>query len=321
MHYRQCRSCSFWVTRAERFCTNCGVYRPYQSGRGQRSAWLVFTTMLGGVLGGSVFYRPDSSLLLYGCVAGCATGLAWGLGLFAEVSAILQGRRRSPSLQSSELRLAGRMAEILQTGRQVRDLLARLRGETGTEATGQLLTILRKAESAVERAVRRYTAELAKLELIRWRNGLEPLLSPPSGSSFGQTRERLDELHRHRQRGRRLLGTWCAAGLDASESGGCTVRQLQRWLDTCDRIIERTIAEQAHTTLSSIAAAELVPADDPQVEAELSRLDAADTELEPDELDQVQHALDRLQAKEHLDRELGARTDLPHSKRRYRKGL
>ena len=171
MRYRQCRSCSFWVTRGERFCTNCGVHRPYQSGRGQRSAWLVFTTMLGGVLGGSVFYRPGSSLLVYGCIAGCATGLAWGLGLFAEVSAILQGRRRAPSLQTSELRLAGRLAEILHTKRQVRDLLGRLRAEACTAASGQLLTILRKAEGAVERAVRRYTAELAKLELIRWRNG------------------------------------------------------------------------------------------------------------------------------------------------------
>lgn len=305
--WRQCRGCGFWVTRAERFCADCGVFRPYQSGRGQRSAWLVFTTMLGGVLGGSVFYRPDSSLLLYGCIAGCATGLAWGLGLFAEVSTILQGRRRSPSLQSSELRLAGRLAEILQCRRQVRELAARLRGENGSPATGQLLTTLRKAEGAVERAIRRYTAELAKLELIRWRNGMEPLVAaPPRGSGFGQVRERLDELHRHRERGNRLLATWRAGGLDAPDMGRDTVRQLQRWLAACDRIIERTIAEQAHITLNNIAAAELVPGADPEVETELRRIDAAGTEIEPDELDQVQHALDRLRAREQLDREFGS---------------
>ena len=309
MRYRQCRSCSFWVTRGERFCTNCGVYRPFQSGRGQRSAWLLFTTMLGGVLGGSVFYRPDSSLLLYGCVAGCATGLAWGLGLFAEVSAILQGRRRSPSLQSSELRLAGRLAEILQTRRRVRHLLGRLRAEARTSASGQLLSILRHAEGAVERAVRRHTAELAKLELVRWRNGLDPLLAPadPETGAYASPRERLDEIHRQRQRGHRLLAAWRGAGLDSPEFGRDTVRQLQRWLDTCDRIMERAIAEQAHATLNSLAAAELVPCADPQVEAELSRLDATGGGLEPDELEQVQHALDRLQAKEQLDRELGAR--------------
>lgn len=307
MRYRQCRSCSFWVTRGESFCANCGVYRPFQSGRGQRSAWLVFTTMLGGVLGGSVFYRPDSSLLLYGCIAGGATGLAWGLGLFAEVSAILQGRRRSPSLQSSELRLAGRLAEILQTRRQVRHLLARLRAEASTAAAGQLLAVLKKAEGAVNRAVRRYTAELAKLELIRWRNGLAPLLAAPAPDSgpFAGERERLDAIHRHRQRGHRLLAAWRGTGLDSPELGRRTVRQLERWLDTCDRIMERTIAEQAHATLTSIAAAELVPCPDPQVEAELVRLDAAAGDLEPDELEQVQHALDRLQAKEQLDREFG----------------
>ncbi|MDE0449419.1 MAG: hypothetical protein OXH96_22355 [Spirochaetaceae bacterium] len=309
MRYRQCRSCSYWVTRDERFCINCGVYRPFQSGRGQRSAWLVFTTMLGGVLGGSVFYRPESSLLVYGCIAGGATGLAWGLGLFAEVSAILQGRRRSPSLQTSELRLAGRLAEILQTKRQVRDLLGRLRAEASTVAGSQLLTVLRKAEGAVNRAVRRYTAELAKLELIRWRNGLEPLLPQPQpdGGPHASPRERLDEIHRHRQRGHRLLSAWRGAGLDTPELGRHTVQQLQRWLAACDRLIERTIAEQAHATLSSIAAAELVPCADPRVEAELHRLDAAGGDLELDELEQVQHALDRLQAKEQLDREFDAR--------------
>lgn len=309
MRYRQCRSCSYWVTRGERFCTNCGVYRPFQSGRGQHSAWLVFTTMLGGVLGGSVFYRPDSGLFLYGCIAGGATGLAWGLGLFAEVSAILQGRRRSPSLQTSELRLAGRLAEILQTKRQVRDLLGRLRAETSTVSGGQLLAVLRKAEGAVNRAVRRYTAELAKLELIRWRNGLEPLLAqpPPDGGPCASPHERLDAIYHHRQRGHQLLSAWRGAGLDKPELGRHTVQQLQRWLDSCDRIMERIIAEQAHATLSSIAAAELVPCADPQVEAELHRLVAAGGDLEPDELEQVQHALDRLQAKEQLDREFGAR--------------
>ena len=305
MRYRQCRNCSFWVTRGEPFCANCGAYRPFQSGRGQRSAWLVFTTMLGGVLGGSVFYRPESSLLLYGCIAGGVTGLAWGLGLFAEVSAILQGRRRSPSLQSSELRLAGRLAEILQTRRQVRDLLGRLRSEASTAARGQLLAVLKKAEGAVGRAVGRYTAELAKLELIRWRNGLQPLLAPPNPDRgpFASQRERLDEIHRHRQRGHRLLDAWRGAGLDTPELGGHTVQQLQRWLDACDRIMDRAIAEQAYATLNSIAAAELVPCADPQVEAELHRLDDAAGALEPDELEQVQHALDRLQAKEQLDRE------------------
>ena len=103
------------------------------------------------------------------------------------------------------------------------------------------------------------------------------------------------------QRGHRLLAAWRGAGLDTPELGRHTVQQLQRWLDNCDRIMERTIAEQAHATLGSLAAAELVPCADPQVEAELNRLDGAGSDLEPDELEQVQHALDRLQAKEQLD--------------------
>ena len=307
MRYRQCRSCSFWVTRGERFCTNCGVHRPYQSGRGQRSAWLVFTTMLGGVLGGSVFYRPGSSLLVYGCIAGCATGLAWGLGLFAEVSAILQGRRRAPSLQTSELRLAGRLAEILHTKRQVRDLLGRLRAEACTAASGQLLTILRKAEGAVERAMRRYTAELAKLELIRWRNGLEPLLAqPPPDGPHANPRERLDEIHRHRERGHRLLAAWRGAGLDTPKLGRHTVQQLQRCWTPATASWNGPSPSRRTPPWAASPRPELVPCADPQVEAELSRLDAAGGDLEPDELEQVQHALDRLQAKEQLDRQFGA---------------
>ena len=306
MRYRQCRSCSFWVAPAERFCTNCGTYRPYQSGRAHRSAWLLFTTVLGGVLGGSVFSRSlDNAFLLYGCLAGCVTGLAWGLGLFGEVAAILLDRRRSPSLQSSELQLTGRLAEIQRTRRQVHDLQRRLQAESESATSGFLAPMLQQAEAAVERAATRYAGELAKLELIRWRNGLEPIIgSSPPGAGYHDHRACLDAIHAHRERGRRLLRKWSAAGLGAAKEGRQPVEQLRRWLATCDRIVERLIAEQAQHTLSCIAVAELVPATAPHVDHELSRLQAADAELAPDELEQVQYALDRLHAKEQLDREL-----------------
>ena len=306
MRYRQCRSCSFWVAPAERFCTNCGTYRPYQSGRAHRSAWLLFTTVLGGVLGGSVFSRSlDNAFLLYGCLAGCVTGLAWGLGLFGEVAAILLDRRRSPSLQSSELQLTGRLAEIQRTRRQVHDLQRRLQAESESATSGFLAPMLQQAEAAVERAATRYAGELAKLELIRWRNGLEPIIgSSPPGAGYHDHRACLDAIHAHRERGRRLLRKWSAAGLGAAKEGRQPVEQLRRWLATCDRIVERLIAEQAQHTLSCIAVAELVPATAPHVDHELSRLQAADAELAPDELEQVQYALDRLHAKEQLDRDL-----------------
>ena len=312
MRYRQCRSCSFWVGPADRFCANCGTFRPYQSGRAHRSAWLLFTTVLGGVLGGSVFYRSmDNAFLLYGCLAGCVTGLAWGLGLFGEVAAILLDRRRSPSLQSSELQLTQRLAEIQCTRRQLGDLQRRLRseGEAGESPALEFLApLLRQAEAAVERAARRYAGELAKLELIRWRNGLEPIAAPRSPAAAWQEHHaRLDAIHAHRERGRGLLRKWSAQRLDAGEPGRQPVTQLRRWLAACDRIMERLIAEQAQHTLGRIAAAELVPAPAPEVEQELSRLRAADVELAPDELEQVQYALDRLHAKEQLDRDLSTR--------------
>jgi hypothetical protein len=306
MRYRQCRSCSFWVAPAERFCTNCGTYRPYQSGHAHRSAWLLFTTVLGGVLGGSVFYRLlDNAFLLYGCLAGCVIGLAWGLGMFGEVAAILLDRRRSPSLQSSELQLTERLAEIERTRRQVQDLQRRLQAEDESSASAFLSPLLQKADAAVGRAARRYAGELAKLELIRWRNGLEPIIgSSPPGAGYHDHRACLDAIHAHRERGRRLLRKWSAAGLGAAKEGRQPVEQLRRWLATCDRIVERLIAEQAQHTLSCIAVAELVPATAPHVDHELSRLQAADAELAPDELEQVQYALDRLHAKEQLDRDL-----------------
>ena len=310
MRYRQCRSCSFWVAPAERFCTNCGTYRPYQSGYAHRSAWLLFTTVLGGVLGGSVFYRSlDHAFLLYGCLAGCVTGLAWGLGLFGEVAAIVLDRRRAPSLRSSELQLTGRLAEIQRTRRQLQDLQRRLQAE-GESSTGLALLapMLQQAEAAVQRAARRYACELAKLELIRWRNGLEPIVASHScGGACDDHHARLDAIHAHRERGRGLLRKWSAEQLGADEEGHRPVQQLRGWLAVCDRIVERLIAEQAQHTLGHIAVAELVPAPAPEIDRELSRLQAADAALAPDELEQVQYALDRLHAKEQLDRDLRVR--------------
>ena len=241
MRYRQCRSCSFWVAPAERFCNNCGTYRPYQSGHAHRSAWLLFTTVLGGVLGGSVFYRLlDNAFLLYGCLAGCVIGLAWGLGMFGEVAAILLDRRRSPSLQSSELQLTERLAEIERTRRQVQDLQRRLQAEDESSASAFLSPLLQKADAAAGRAARRYAGELAKLELIRWRNGLEPIVAPlPEGAGYSDHHARLDAIHAHRERGRRLLRKWSMARLGAADAGQEPVAQLRRWLASCDRIVER----------------------------------------------------------------------------------
>ena len=306
MRYRQCRSCSFWVGPADRFCANCGAFRPYQSGRAHRSAWLLFTTVLGGVLGGSVFYRSmDNAFLLYGCIAGCVTGLAWGLGLFGEVAAILLDRRRSPSLQSSELQLTERMAEIRCTQRQLRDLRRRLQAERESAARAFLAPLLQQADAAVERAARRYAGELAKLDLIRWRNGLQPITAPRSpAASRHEHHARLEAVHAHRERGRRLLRKWSGQRLAADEAGARLVKQLRRWLAACDRIVERLIAEQAQQALGRLAATELVPAPAAEIEREFSRLRDADADLAPDELEQVQYALDRLQAKEQLDRDL-----------------
>ena len=308
MRYRQCRSCSFWVAPAERFCTNCGTYRPYQSGHAHRSAWLLFTTVLGGVLGGSVFYRLlDNAFLLYGCLAGCVIGLAWGLGMFGEVAAILLDRRRSPSLQSSELQLTERLAEIERTRRQVQDLQRRLQAEDESSASAFLSPLLQKADAAVGRAARRYAGELAKLELIRWRNGLEPIVAPlPEGAGYSDHHARLDAVNAHRERGRRLLRKWSMARPRRRRASGQEpVAQLRRWLATLrpDRGAADRRAGSAHPgshrrggTGARTAA--------PHIDRELSRLQAADAELAPDELEQVQYALDRLHAKEQLDRDL-----------------
>ena len=248
----------------------------------------------------------DNAFLLYGCLAGCVTGLAWGLGLFSEVAAILLDRRRAPSLQSSELQLTGRLAEIERTRRQVQDLRRRLEAEDDSSAL--LSPMLQKADAAVGRAAGRYAGELAKLELIRWRNGLEPIVAPlPDGAAYTDHHARLDAIHAHRERGRHLLRKWRADRLDAGDAGCEPVAQLRKWLATCDRIVERLIAEQARHTLGHIAAAELVPPATPHIDRELSRLQAADAELAPDELEQVQYALDRLHAKEQLDRDLRPR--------------
>ncbi len=305
--YRQCRNCRYWVVQPDRYCVNCGASRPFLSGRTHRSLWLLFTTLLGGVLGGSVFYRSfDNVLWLYGCLAGCVTGLGWGLGLFAEVTAILQRGRRTASLQQNELRLLRHFTEIEQALRRLANLRRRLDSEPRHASNQFLVSVVDQADAKLAGAAHRYRCELAKLELVRWRNRLEPLAKPPPGVEQDQ-QARLEALAEQRAVGRKLLATWRAAGLEQHEVGRLTAEQLRRWLETCDRLLERLIASQAQRVISGMATVELVPPPMPEVERELRRLRTAESALSPDELEQVQHALDRLQAKESLDLELRLR--------------
>ena len=311
--YRQCRNCSYWVAHPDRYCANCGTGRPFLSGNSHRSLWLVFTTLLGGVLGGSVFYRSfDNTLWLYGCVAGCVTGLGWGLGLFTEVAAILQRGRRSPSLQHNELQLLQHFTEIEHALRRLTDLQRQLQREQDSGTNQFLTSVVDQADASLTQAAHRYRCELAKLELVRWRNKLEPLAHPPPGAARDHQdnydhQARLDGLATHRALGRTLLANWSAARLDTQEAGRLVVEQLQTWLKSCDRLLEQLIASQAQRIISGAASAELIPPPTPELDRELRRVQAKESALTPDELDQVQHALDRLQAKERLDLDLRLR--------------
>ena len=154
----------------------------------------------------------------------------------------------------------------------------------------------------MDRLAQSFRVQIARVELIRWRNQLAPYVDslPVAGQPFALNRARLDALEALRDRGRRLLQRWHADGLAEDEQGEEAVESMLATLRDCDRLITRWIAVSAQQVLDRVAARELEPSAAPDVDDLITDQVAAVAAIAPDELEDVQHALDRITAERSL---------------------
>ena len=309
MSYRPCRNCGFWVTRRERFCVNCGAFKPHLSRGPHRAFWLIAWTVFGGLLGGSVFFgRFDQSFTAYGMIGGCLIGLGWGLGLFTEVTAIVLDRRRAPSLETSEVKLVRRLGEIDRLRRRITNLKERLLDTAPFGSRRMFLDMLETADGRIAGYRIGFRVEIAKLELIRWQNRIEPLVAEMEDAGYGEYRRRLDSLIALTDRGHEIAFRWERARLHGHPVGKEVVARMRRSLEFCEKAQTALMAGQLRHLVAELAGTR--PHGEPSalIDDALTRVDAFSSRDEVLELathlEDIQYEYDRFIAATELEQTL-----------------
>jgi hypothetical protein len=294
--YEHCRRCGFALQQHEYRCSDCGAGVVRRRGAQLQRAWLILSgAALGLVAAAAARGLPDSVAI--GAV------LVWALlsGSAALPILVRQRRRTTSSGGHSEQTgrgLRARLIELQTAQQQLQELVQRRDREPTSAYLSQLDELLERSHTALEEIARNYRIELARVELIRWRDALGRFVSATAGagSGFVASQARLDALETLRKRGRQLLTNWQTAGVAAEERGREAMQSMQATLASCDRLITRWITLAAQGVLDRVAAKELEPAADPEVDDALAAQATLLTSLAPDELEDVQYLLDRITA-------------------------
>ena len=293
MEYRQCGSCGYWLPESAARCDDCGA------GRGS-PRWLRLMLLGGLGQGTAVGWLVGSQLPAVSSSAAAALGALFGtLVAVLVATALSRAHGALPggrgATQRREAALTRGLAEIGRARTELSQLRAQaVVQDEGAEAA--MREMLATAEAALDRAELTQRIELARVELIRWRNRLAPFSDLEYTTADDR---RFDLLVALRDQGARLLTGWVAADIGARGRGRELIASLQSTLQDCERLVTRCVAVRAQQVLDGVVSQ--LPALDTTFGDERMRDRLAGVaSLAPDELREVQHAIDRIAAAEEL---------------------
>jgi hypothetical protein len=160
------------------------------------------------------------------------------------------------SLRHDEETIQQRLADIGAREKRLIEARQKVLTEIGIDSEGRwerVTSALDSAEAILAHQRESYHAKLWEIALVRWQNTLEPLASDWESLTHETCNHRLRLLEAARERGAAFLKDWEGVDLaDLPEAGRC-VQRLRDALDTCDKLREALIVQQAALAVKGIA--------------------------------------------------------------------
>src|SRR5262249_22820019 len=152
-------------------------------------------------------------------------------------------QQRLADIAAREKRLAEARQKVLQE----------LGQEQGGERWQKVNSALDSAAAILARQRERYHAKLWEIALVRWQNTLEPLAADWDSLTHEAVNHRLRLLEAARDRGQAYLNEWEGVDLtELPEAQRCVLR-LKQALESCDKLREALIVQQAALAVKGIA--------------------------------------------------------------------
>jgi hypothetical protein len=214
-----------------------------------------FGGFIGAIIGG---FLMDGM----GVAVGVAVGVSLGVLLGADrewqppdLGSL--GRRPVRSLRQDEETIQQRLADIAAREKRLAEARQRVVQEVGQEAHGErwekVNAALDSAAIILARQRERYHAKLWEIALVRWQNTLEPLAADWEALTHETVNHRLRLLEAARERGEDFLKEWAGVDLTELPEGARCVQRLRQALETCEKLREALIVQQAALAVKGIA--------------------------------------------------------------------
>jgi hypothetical protein len=262
MKYKRCCACDFWVTNADNRCPNCGIQDP-RSDRpdsltmdtpmtdGTRAA---FGGFIGAIIGG---FLMDGMGVAVGVAVGVSLGVLLGADREWQTPDFGSfGRRPLRSLRQDEETAQQRLAEIAAREKrlhEVRHHIATQEKNGSPDQWERVHAALDSAAAMLTRQRERYHAKLWEIALVRWQNTLEPLAADWETLTHETVNHRLRLLEAAQDRGEHFLREWEGVDLSELPEAARCVQRLRQALETCAKLREALIVQQAALAVKGIA--------------------------------------------------------------------
>jgi len=214
-----------------------------------------FGGFIGAIIGG---FLMDGMGVAVGVAVGVSLGVLLGADREWQTPDLgTLGRRQTSSLRQKEETIQQRLSDIASREKRLAEARQRVLNEAGQEESSErwqkVNAALDSAADILARQRERYHAKLWEIALVRWQNTLEPLAADWESLTHETVNHRLRLLEAARDRGQDYLKEWeCVDVTDLPEGASCVAR-LKTALDTCEKLREALIVQQAALAVKGIA--------------------------------------------------------------------
>ncbi|MDX1933861.1 MAG: hypothetical protein SFU56_14780 [Capsulimonadales bacterium] len=262
MKYKRCCACDFWVTTSDARCPNCGIPDPRSDRQdlpieapmtdGTRAA---FGGFIGAIIGG---FLMDGMGVAVGVAVGVSLGVLLGADREWQPPDLGNLTRRTHRyLRQDEETIQQRLADIAAREKRLAEarqkVLQEIEREPNSEHWQKVHALLDSAAAVLARHREQFHAKLWEIALVRWQNTLEPLAADWDSLTHESVNHRLRLLEAARDRGQAYLNEWEGVDLTELPEAQRCVSRLKQALESCDKLREALIVQQAALAVKGIA--------------------------------------------------------------------
>jgi len=254
--YIICRSCSFRVRKKTKFCPNCGIRHPEK----HRSPFFAIKLPILAIIFHAIFFFIVENFTKYSVYYPFfLPSIGISIIIAALFGLIYDGRSKrrivlsKKYLKKDEEAINTRIKDIKERIAKIQQIMKQVKADLKSENTQTMLKILDDTKKLFMEYHIKYSGELWKLELIRWKNTLEHIESNWKKADYKELVLRLELLKEAKLKGIYLLDTWNENEYAKSKEGKAIILYLYELIDGCSQFHEAILAREAKLLINDIS--------------------------------------------------------------------